>query len=171
MMSRTFGIGLAAVSTLLLAGCSDDGLSPALPHPTLLQAVAPAGGATAVDVGSTVTVTFSHPMMQGAEMLAVLHEGPVTGPRVGGRWSWSPERTRLTFTPARPLKPATQYTLHLGGRMADAAGQGVEMQQHGAHMGGQWATRGMMGGATHMGSGWQHANGSFGMVFSFTTAS
>jgi len=29
---------------------------------------------------------------------------------------------------------------------------------------------GMMDGGPHMGEGWEHSNGSFGMVFSFTTA-
>jgi hypothetical protein len=51
---------------------------------------------------------------------------------------------------------------------------------HGDMMGGQWATQSMMTGGmgmgsgsmgSHMGTGWQHPdNGSYGMVFTFTTA-
>lgn len=178
MMSRMLGLGLAAAAALL-AGCSDDGFSPDPLEPTLLEAVAPVGGAASVSVGSTVTVTFSRAMMHGMETLAVLHEGPVTGPVVSGQWSWSADRTRLTFTPAQPLKPATRHTLHLGGGIRDAQGRVIDMQHHAAHMGGQWATGGMMqggggmmgtGGGSHMGAGWQHANGSYGMLFAFTTA-
>jgi hypothetical protein len=178
MPSRILGISLAAASVLLAGGCSDDGLAPDRFGPTLLQAVAPAGGAASVSVGSTVTVTFSHAMMQGMEMLAALHEGPVTGPVVAGEWRWSADRTRLTFAPALPLKSATRYALHLGGGMRDARGNVIDMQRHGAHMGGQWATGGMMqgggmmgsSGASHMGMGRKQASGSHGMVFSFTTA-
>ena len=182
MMPRTLGIGLAAATVLLAAGCGDDGLSPARSGPTYLEAVSPAGGATSVTVDGRVTVTFSHPMMAGMEMLAALHEGPATGPAVDGQWSWSADRTRLTFAPAQPLKPASQYTLHVGGGMKDAQGRVIDMQQHGTHMGGEWVAGGpmqgggwmgggmMSGGASHVGPGWEHANGSFGMVFSFTTS-
>ena len=57
------------------------------------------------------------------------------------------------------------------------------MERHGAGMGGQWATESMMTGGTQhgggmgpgggmMGQGWQHpSNGSYGMLFSFTTES
>lgn len=182
MIARMLG-GLAFASVLSMAGCSDDGLAPAGMESTLLEAVAPLGGATSVTVGSTVTISFSRSMMPGMEMLAALHEGPATGPTVSGRWSWSTDRTRLTFTPAQPLESATQYTLHLGGGMRDANGNVIDMQHHGTHLGGEWAMGrmiqgggtmrggGMMGGVTgHMGNGWQHANGSYGMVFSFTTS-
>jgi hypothetical protein len=44
------------------------------------------------------------------------------------------------------------------------------MEQYGMGMGGQWATGGMMGGQTGMmGTGWHNSNGSYGMVFGFTT--
>ncbi len=72
--------------------------------------------------------------------------------------------------------PETHYTVHVGGGMTDQAGHGIDLDAHGPDMGGDWATDdmmmggGMMGGHLHMGEGWDHANGSFGMVFEFTTA-
>ncbi len=69
------------------------------------------------------------------------------------------------------------YTVHLGGGMTDFQNGPVDFDTYGPHMGGDWATDdmmmggGMMGGSgPHMGEGWQHSNGSFGMVFGFTTA-
>lgn len=104
---------------------------------------------------------------------ADLHEGTVGGPTVEGTWTWSANDTKLTFTAAGPLEPATTCAIHLGGRMHDAEGRPVDLQQHGGQMGGQWATSGMMAGgsgAGHTGDGWRHpSNGSYGMVFLFTT--
>ena len=68
--------------------------------------------------------------------------------------SWSGDRTRLTFTPSQPLKSQTQYVIHVGGGMQDQHGHGMG----GGHGGG-------------MGAGCVHpTNGSYGMVFYFTTA-
>ena len=67
--------------------------------------------------------------------------------------------------------PDTHYTMHVGGGMTDQAGHGIDIDTHGPDMGGDWATDDMMmGGHPHMGDGWQHSNGSSGMVFGFTTA-
>jgi hypothetical protein len=86
----------------------------------------------------------------------------------------------MTFTPEQPLAPATDYTIHLGGGMMDAEGNPVDMGTHGEMMGGMWAGEsmmmggGMMGGGTHehMGEGWENPeNGSYGMIFTFTTGS
>ena len=67
------------------------------------------------------------------------------------------------------------HNLHLGGGMTSAGGMAVDYTA-GLGMGGQWIMGGMMTG-THggmgrgmMGSGWHNANGSYGMVFTFTTA-
>jgi hypothetical protein len=61
----------------------------------------------------------------------------------------------------------------------------VNFDHHGPQMGGHWVgeemfNAGMMGGGpgagpgaggmAHMGDGWRHQNGSYGMEFSFTTA-
>jgi len=66
--------------------------------------------------------------------------------------------------------------VHLGGGMMTQAGQALDYGRYGPGMGGQWIMGGMMatshGGASWgmMGPGWRNANGSYGMVFSFTTA-
>jgi hypothetical protein len=67
------------------------------------------------------------------------------------------------------------YAIHLGGGMAGANGVAVDCTS-GLGLGGQWIMGGMMTG-THggmgwgmMGNGWRNANGSYGMMFSFTTA-
>jgi len=121
------------------------------------------------------------------EEYAALHEGPVTGPEVAGTWARSTDGMTLTFTPDAPLKPATMYTIHIGGGMMDEDGHTVDLDMHGMDMGGEWATESMMTGGmgsgmggmggmggqpgTHMGQGWQDpSNGTYGMVFSFTTA-
>jgi hypothetical protein len=56
--------------------------------------------------------------------------------------------------------------------MRDRMGSALDYEQCVGQHGGQWATGGMMGmgDSSMMGSGWRHANGSYGMVFTFTTA-
>jgi hypothetical protein len=56
-------------------------------------------------------------------------------------------------------------------------GGGLDYEQCIARHDGQWATGAMMGygpapglGGGMMGPGWRHANGTYGMVFTFTTA-
>jgi hypothetical protein len=60
--------------------------------------------------------------------------------------------------------------------MMDASGRPADMTRWGMPMGGQWVQGGMMG-PTHggmswtgMGPAWMASNGSYGMVFTFTTA-
>jgi hypothetical protein len=166
-------LSLAAAVLLGAAGCSDEIVAP--DAATQLASVVPAGGAVNVDVGSVIVVEFSHPMMVGMEAYLAVHEGEVTGPVVAGIWAWSADRTRVAFQPASPLKPRTRYTIHIGGGMKDADGRMIGFGDHGGQMGGQWVSSrmmrgGMMGGTNAMmGDGWRHANGTFGMVFSFTT--
>ena len=134
-----------------------------------------------VDVGTTVVVRFSHPIAEGMEEYAALMEGSVTGPEVPGAWALSADQTTLTFTPGSPLKPATTYVIHIGGGMMDEDGDSVDLDMYGPGMGGMWATGSMMaggmgmgmGGQTgwHMGAGWAGpSSGTYGMVFTFTTA-
>jgi len=169
MRRATVLIAIAA----LVAGCHE-GFAPV--GDTTVLSVVPAGGATGVDPNGPIVVEFSHAMRMGMERYAALHEGDVTGPVVQGSWSWSSDRLRLTFTPAAPLKARTQYALHLGGGMLDANGNLLNYDHCASQHGGRWATRSMiggsmMGGASNMmGAGWQHANGTYGMVFFFTTA-
>ncbi|MBI4410056.1 MAG: Ig-like domain-containing protein [Gemmatimonadetes bacterium] len=175
----------AVLGLALLGGVACEENEPNAVAASELASVVPPGGATGVDPNGPIVVEFTHAVGTGMEQYVVLHEGTVTGPVVPGTWSWSADRTRLTFTPASPLQSQTRYTLHIGGGMRDADGHTVGLERHGGHMGGQWATGemmtdGMMGGgwmgggmmadSTMMGAGWRHANGSYGMVFSFITS-
>ena len=172
-------MALVAFGLLTAAACGDTSTDPVIEVAALLT-VAPAPGTLDVAVDANVTVTFDHAIGPGMEDFAALHEGVLTGPIVDGTWALSADRMVLTFDPAQPLKAATTYVIHLGGGMTDDHGNHVNLDQHGLGMGGQWATHTMMtsGGmgmgqnGQMMGQGWAHpTNGSFGMVFSFTTAS
>jgi len=179
-MDKRRGRALWTVGAMALVGvgaCSDDPVAEA--EEVVLLSVAPAGGSVGVDVGVSVVATFDHALMPSVVENAALHEGGVDGPEVVGTWTLTGEGTVLTFTPAEALKPATSYTIHLGGGMHGDHGEPLNFEMHGsAHMGGQWATGRMMSGGMpgmggshpHMGDGWSHANGSYGMIFSFTTA-
>lgn len=180
----TRATSLTALALLAVLPACDEASSPTGVGPnteTALQTVVPRGGATDVDPADPVTVTFNHPMNPAMADYVGLHEGDVTGPEVAGTWSWSEDLTELAFTPDEPLKPATTYTIHLGGGLRDGWDRPVDCQTYGPGMGGQWAWGSMWGGGgpmmgggagggSHMGDGWQHANGSYGMIFSFTTA-
>lgn len=168
-------IGLMAA--LGTAACSDKLVAP--DGAAALISVQPTGGTVNVDPGATISLTLTHPMQM--EVFAALHEGDgVDGPLVDGTWTWSTDRTQLTFTPDTPLQAQSEYTIHIGGGMRDADGDVVDLEEHRHDMGGEWATRQMvedrmmggrmMGGDDMMGPGWQHANGTFGMLFTFTTA-
>lgn len=175
--SRVAVLAVGAVAMAGITACSED--PAALSEEVVLLSVVPPGGSVGVDVGASVVVTFDHGIMPSMVELAALHEGGVDGPGVDGAWQLSNDGAVLTFTPALPLKPATSYTIHLGGGMRGDHGEPMNFDMHGsAHMGGQWATGGMMSGGMggiggahpHMGSGWSHANGSYGMIFRFMTA-
>jgi hypothetical protein len=110
------------------------------------------------------------------EQYVDLHVSDLSGPEVAMGCSWSADQTLLTCTPASPLAPHTTYAIHLGGGMMSAGGSPVDYTTYGPAVGGQWIMGGMMTG-THggmpwgmMGNGWKNANGSYGMVFTFTTA-
>lgn len=178
---------LAVLGLVLTAAvaCSDNGTSPNADE-TVLLSVVPQGGATGVDPNAPVVMEFSHPMMQGMEEYADVHEGDVDGPLVPGSWSWNDDLTTLTFTPDMPLKPQTRYVIHVGGGLQDEEGQYVNCGQYGLGLGGQWMTEqmaqgghhgygggGMMGGGGMgggMGGGWSNpTTGTYGMIFMFTT--
>jgi len=142
-----------------------------------LLRVSPQGGATNVDTNTGVEVDFDQPMADGVEELCSLHLGGLDGEEVPGAWDWSEDRQVLTFTPHDPLQLDSEYTLHVGGGVTDVDGHVMDFDQHGFDMGGHWVdedmldTGGMMmGGHSHMGDGWQHDNGTYGMAFSFSTA-
>ena len=180
-MSRIpFALGLLAAIVAL--GACVNTATPADPgaiRPTLMGIV-PANTTTGVDPTKPVTITFSHPMMTGMEMLVVLHEATVTGPQVAGISRWSADRTVLTFTPSATLKAPTTYILHFSPSLQGANGQMINMGA-GMTMGGQYVSGDMMGSAAGgmmngqwgpgmMGTGWQASDGTFGMFFTFRTA-
>ncbi|MHB8837823.1 MAG: Ig-like domain-containing domain [Gemmatimonadaceae bacterium] len=168
---------------LVLSACSksDAGVSPtdAVALAPSLTSLQPANATAGVATSTPIVLHFSKAMMSGMEMLVVLHEGTVTGPVVATTAMWSSDRTTLTMTPQAAMKHATTYVVHMSPSLQDTAGHMINMTP-GSAMGGLAVTSGMMGGATSMmngqwgpgmtGAGWQAANGSFGMMFTFTTA-
>lgn len=166
---------LAIVSSVAIGGAAcDDGTTTLEPETTLLS-VAPEGGASNVALDAPVEVMFDGSMHDHAADYAAVHEGDVTGPTVQGTWRMEEDGVVLRFMPDHDWQTGTEYTVHLGGGMMDAEGHVVDFESHGMEMGGMWADGSMMGGGMmggqhpHMGEGWQHENGSYGMVFSFTT--
>ncbi|MFQ5535995.1 MAG: Ig-like domain-containing protein [Gemmatimonadota bacterium] len=160
------GRGILSVTLpalLVLAACGDSATAPDAEETAVLLSVIPAGGATNVDPNQPVTLEFNHALGAGMKDYVDLHEGDVTGPEVEGLWTVSADGRKLTFQPAQPLKPATTYTIHVGGGMMDEDGHLMNLEEHGSAMGGMWATGSMMTGGAGMGM-----NG--GMVFTFTTA-
>jgi hypothetical protein len=179
-------VAAAVLATpFVVSGCEDDITQAEVEEPLLLSIV-PQGGAMDVDPNGPIVIDFSHPMMEGMEQYADVHEGHVEGTPVPGSWSWNEGRTKLTFTPDSPLKPLTQYVVHLGGGMQDQTGHHINYGEHGlgtgnGGMGGQWMTQQMHQGGNHgygtgmggmgMGTNWSHpTNGSYGMTFTFTTS-
>lgn len=117
-------------------------------------------------------------MMAGMEMLVVLHEASVSGAAVPATATWSTDRTTLTIKPQSAMTRATTYVVHLSPSLKDSAGNMINMAP-GTAMGGMSVSGSMMGSSTMMngqwglgmaGAGWQAANGTFGMMYTFTTA-
>jgi hypothetical protein len=161
---------LAFLALPFAAACGD----PAGPEATTLIDISPAPAATGVATTTALTFTFSRPMMSGMEQYLDLHQGGIGGPVIPMSCGWDAGQTTLTCTPAAPLAPGTQYTVHLGTGMTDESG-GMVTMQHWTGMGGQWATGGMMGGSHAgqatgmMGAPWRHGSDHYGMLFEFTT--
>jgi hypothetical protein len=180
MTRRPLVLGLLTASFALGACTSgaNSSTSPAADAPLLLN-IAPANQTAGVSPVGVVTLAFNMAMMQGMEMLVVVHEGSVTGAQVAGSSAWSTDRRTMTFTPASALKARTTYVVHLSpslqgtnGRMINTAGgmmtsgqsvSGSMMGSTGSMMNGQW-------GPGMVGAGWQAAGGTYGMMFTFTTA-
>ena len=172
-------------TTLAMGACNNGAMSSAgvtgnsVTGAPALSSLTPAAGTTGVDPTKPITITFTLPMMNGMEMLVVVHEGSVTGPQIGGTSVWSTDRATLTFTPATPLKAKTNYIVHFSPNLQGTNGKTINMGA-GTMMGGPVVTGGMMGslggmmngqwGPGMMGAGWQASDGTFGMTFTFTTA-
>jgi hypothetical protein len=184
---------LATAAALTLTACGGGTNMPVGPGPMgpsqtpsgspAFISVSPGGGAMGVPMGITPELHWGIGMSAGMEQFVDLHLGDVSGPVVPMSCAWSTDQTTLGCTPSSPLQGGTQYTMHVGGGMTGAHGQVIDMDQYGPGFGGQWVTSagqpggGHHGGAHHgghpwggLGPGWQHANGSYGMAFTFTTA-
>jgi hypothetical protein len=184
-MTRFVAFSMVAAALLGVVACGGSsqsgsqmmtGASPtSTASSTVLAAVVPSGSSVAVPTSTAIVMRFNHAMLAGMEKYMDLHEGDTSGPTVPMSCGWSSDRTVLTCEPAAPLKTQTRYTIHVGDSMMDADDHPVNMDP-GLTMGGQWLMAGMMGGMHAgsamgmMGSGWVGANGSYGMVFGFTTA-
>jgi hypothetical protein len=172
--------GVAAGGAIVAGACSGSATLATDNELTVVLSVTPASNATGVSTSSPITITFSHPMMVGMELLVTLHEGIILGTPVQGSLSWSSHRTTLTFVPAENLKSGTTYVLHLSPNLRDDTGQGIDFAGCAQRVGGQsvapgMMTGGMMGGGNGtgmMGPGWQAGAGTwgYGMTFTFTTA-
>ncbi len=172
-------LGLGALIALAVGACGGSNQQNQTAGPTASTAafvgVSPAEGASGVAVSSPISLRFNTAMATGMEQYMDLHVGDLSGPTVPMNCGWSGDREVLTCTPLSPLMPHTTYAIHMGGRMMSASGMMIDYSQAQA-MGGQWIMGGMMGGSHDgmgwgmMGSGWQNPNGSYGMMFTFTTA-
>ena len=164
--------GIALSGPVAIAACSGSATAPSAEadRPVVLS-IRPASNATSVDPSSPITITFNRPMMVGMELLIILHQGTVAGPQVPGSFSWSPDRTTLTFVSAEALKSKTTYVLHLSPNLKDATGRAIDFPGCAQRVGGQPLSGGMMGGGM-MGSGWQPGSGTwgYGMTLTFTSA-
>ncbi len=171
--------GALVASLAVIVACGGDGTGLSSPPPasatTELLSVTPPGGSTGVSTTGNLVMTFDHPMMVAAEQYLDLHRGDASGPLEPIGCTWSSDRLTVTCQPAQPLQHNSQYTFHAGGGMMDADDHAIDIGPHGTQMGGQWLMPGMMGGMhagmpmNGMGAGWRAANGSYGMVFTFTT--
>lgn len=170
--TRIITVFLATSAALFTTACSDS--TGTIPM-TNLTNVSPAGDATGVAVTAPVVLSFSGSMGQGMEAYMDVHQGTAADATVPMTCTWSADRTTLTCTHAALFAAGTMYTVHVGGGMKDADGMPVGMGDM-MTQGGAWLASGMMGGmhaGQPMGSmapGWMGANGSYGMMFTFTTS-
>ncbi len=182
-MTKRISGAITLLGSVLVAACGHDMTGPGMNGyggdriaGAAFLSVSPEGGASGVAVDSPITLRFSGTMGTGMERYLDLHVGDLSGPTVAMGCSWSADRTLLTCLPTSPLAPHTTYAVHLGGGMTSANGSPLDYTTNGPRMGGRWIMGGMMSGSHAgagwgtMGGGWRNANGSYGMVFTFTTA-
>lgn len=184
MIRRTMPFAVLSAGLLAACGGGPDHMTNATPSGMMgggaagasFLAVVPQGGMMGVSTTTSLSFRFAGPMAPDMEQYFDLHMGGLDGPVLPMSCGWSADRTVLTCTPGSPLLARTTYAVHVGGGMLDASGRPVSFDPYGPMMGGQWIAGGMMSGMHNggswgmMGSGWRHANGSFGMLFTFTTA-
>jgi hypothetical protein len=177
MTRWTLGMGVLAALALAACGGSQQNqtTSPTATAPALTS-VSPAENATGVAVNSTISLHFSGAMASGMEEFMDLHVDALSGATVPMSCTWSGDRETVTCTPQSALMPHTDYVIHVGGGLMGADGMMVDYSE-GQAIGGQWIMGGMMIGSHGggmgwgmMGGDWRGANGSYGMMFTFTTA-
>ena len=176
---RTLGLTVIAGAFAASAACGD-GTQGVGAEEAALVSVTPRGGSMTVDPNTQIELEFDSRMADGMEQFCSLHVGGLDGEEVPGAWEWSEDHHVLTFTPHDPLQLDSEHTLHVGGGITDVDGHHMDFDQHGFDMGGHWVDEdmfgsgmlgpGMMSGHSHMGDGWQHDNGTYGMSFPFRTA-
>lgn len=173
MKMRYLALTLSAALMATLAACA--ATDSVAPSGAVLTSVAPQGGFTRIEPTGPVTLSFSVPLQRGAEAYVALHAGDAAGSRVEGSWSASLDGRTLSFTAAAPLASRSRYTIHVGGGMADSAGQAVDLRA-GKRMGGHWVTGDMAVRARSRAANpdmleteWQGRNGYYGMMFTFMT--
>ncbi len=178
---KAWRIVIVPALLVLGVGCGNSGMArgPMMTGPgavtgtataTEVVSVSPAANSVGVAPSAPIVLRFNHPMASGMEQYLLLHRGDLSGPVVPMTCVFSPDRTTLTCTPHAPLARHTLYTIHMGAGMMDATGHPLDLDDM-PMMGGQWIVPGMMGGGMGwmMGPGWQGANGSYGVIFTFTT--
>jgi hypothetical protein len=182
-MTSRFALSFAVAAVVLASACSSrhDAMGPGMMgsgsvdgNGVRFMSVSPTPGATGVPVGSPIELRFGGPMAPAMEQYLDLHRGDLSGPVVPMGCTWKSDRTILTCTPSEPLASHTTYAIHLGGGMMGGNGVPIDYSS-GLRMGGQWIMGSMMSGSHGgmgwgmMGGSWRNANGSYGMVFTFTT--
>lgn len=88
------------VDVLWQAGANGDVTPPSV------TGTSPAAGATGVNTGATVSVTFNEPVDPATDKFSLTDPG---GAALAGALSLSADQMTVTFTPAAPLAPATTY--------------------------------------------------------------
>ena len=87
------------------------------------MSVSPGGGSTGCSGRDPARSShWGTPMGVGMEQYVDLHMGDLSGPVVPMSCAWAGDQTTLVCAPGSPLQPGTQYIVHVGGAMADAAG-------------------------------------------------
>jgi len=177
---------LLASFPIVAIACSSSPMADDLTEstgPTLLLSVQPAAGAVDVSLTTGVKVRFNNSISTNVRSYIALHDGDCPGPVVDGRWTRTPDGTGLDFSPFILLIPGTEYTVHVGGGMTDGSGQVFDLRLHGIPLGGEAATAEMVLGPDGMGMGmdmmgqtithtglcWADSDGTYGVVFQFTT--
>jgi hypothetical protein len=106
------------------------GAAPPDTTPPTVTSSTPAGGATGVALGATVTATFSEPIDPATLTTATFTLTSGSGAAVAGTVSYNASTNSAMFLPSAPLSASTSYTAALKGgatdpRIKDVAGNAL----------------------------------------------